>query len=331
MNVLYDSDVDVDLIRARRVAVLGYGVQGRAQALNLSDSGVDVVIGLREGSSSIERVHEDGLQYAPLAEAVGDAAVVLLLIPDEEQPSVYHEVIARMLEPGGLLVFAHGFNLHYRTIVPRGDLDVVMVAPMGIGQEVRETYNRGGGVPGLLAVQQDCTGNARQLALSLAAALGHGRAGIMETTIADETETDLFAEQAVLCGGITHLVTSAFETLVDAGYPEELAYFCCLHELKLMAGMMQRNGIAGTRESISTTAEYGDYTRGPRVINDTSKAAMRQILTEIKDGTFASELADEIASGQPQIEAGRKQAREHPIERVGQQLRRMMPWLARTS
>ncbi|HET7922659.1 MAG TPA: ketol-acid reductoisomerase [Gammaproteobacteria bacterium] len=323
-TLFYDADTDPGLIQGRRVAVLGFGAQGRAQAQNLRDSGVAVTVGLRAESASRPAAEAAALPVASPADAVAGADVVVMLVPDEVQPAVYAETVAPALKPGAALVFAHGFNIHYRRIVPRTDLDVVMVAPNGIGEQVREQYRAGHGVPGLIAVHQDASGGARALALSYAWAQGHGRAGIIESGFREETETDLFAEQAVLCGGLTHLIESGFETLTEAGYTPELAYFCCLHEVKLMADMIYQRGIAGMRESISATAEFGDYTRGPRVIGTETRAAMRALLDEIRRGEFAAELAHEIAAGKPVIRAGRATARAALIERVGAALRLRM-------
>ena len=324
MQLLYDTDTDPTLIRGRRVAVLGFGAQGRAQALNLRDSGVPVTVGLRATSSARAAAAEAGLAVAEPAAAVAQAEVVVVLIPDEAQPAVYAETVAPQLKNHGVLVFAHGFNIHYRRIVPRADLDVVMVAPNGIGEQLRAQYAAGRGVPGLVAVHQDASGQARALALAYAWAQGHGRAGIIESTFREETETDLFAEQAVLCGGLTHLIIAAFETLVAAGYAPEMAYFACLHEVKLMADMIYARGLAGMRESISSTAEFGDYTRGPRVIGGEARAAMQAMLKEIQDGEFAAELAREMQAGAPTLRAERARARAHLIERVGEALRTRM-------
>jgi len=324
MQLLYDADTDPKLIRGRRVAVLGFGAQGRAQAQNLKDSGVRVVVGLRPGSASRAAAAAAGLEVEEPAVAVASADLVVMLIPDEVQPEVYRDSVAPRLRQGGALVFAHGFNIHYRRILPRSDLDVLMVAPNGIGEQVRMQYQAGHGVPGLVAVHQDAGGSARALALSYAWAQGHGRAGIIESSFQDETETDLFAEQAVLAGGLTHLIGAAFDTLVEAGYPAEIAYFCCLHEIKLMADMIYARGIAGMRESISATAEFGDYTRGPRVIGPESRAAMRAMLAEIRSGAFAAELAREMESGKSVIKAGRVAARAALIEKIGATLREGM-------
>ena len=324
MRLLYDADTDPALIRRRRVAVLGFGAQGRAQARNLKDSGVNVTVGLRAGSGSRTAAEAGGLQVREPAEAVAGADLVVMLIPDEVQPEVYRQTVEPHLRKAGVLVFAHGFNIHYRRIVPRADLDVVMVAPNGIGEQVRLQYEAGRGVPGMVAVHRDTSGGARALALSYAWALGLGRAGIIESSFREETETDLFAEQAVLSGGLTHLIGAAFDTLVVAGYAPEIAYFCCLHEIKLMADMIYDRGIAGMRESISATAEFGDYTRGPRVVGAETRAAMHAMLEEIRNGSFAAELAREMESGKPVIKAGRVAARAALIEKIGETLRKGM-------
>lgn len=310
---------------------MGFGAQGRAHACNLADSGVDVVVGLRAGSPSRARCTEAGLRAVEPEAAATTADVIVMLVPDSEQPAMYREVLAGVMKAGAALVFAHGYNIHFRHIEPRPDLDVVMVAPLGIGDQVRRTYQSGGGVPALVAVSRDSSGQAGALALAYAKANGHGRAGIFETSFREETETDLFAEQAVLCGGLTHLITVAYETLVDAGYPEELAYFGCLHEVKLIADLIHSRGIAGMRRSISSTAEFGDYSRGPRVINEQSREEMRGMLEEIRDGTFDRELTAEAGSGFPTIRQGRSRSGAHSIEAVGERLRAMMPWLAEES
>lgn len=327
--MLYEKDGEIGLIRSRRVAVLGYGSQGRAQALNLRDSGVDVVVGLRGNSASRERARRDGVAVAAPAAAVAGADVVVLLVPDTVQARVYADSVAPELKPGGMLVFAHGYSLHFGGVRPREDLDVVLVAPLGVGDQVREVYRRGGGVPGMIAVHQDASGQARELALSYALADGHGRAGIIETTVAEETETDLFAEQAVLCGGLTNLIESAFNTLVGAGYDPKIAYFCCLHEVKLLADLIHSRGIAGMRESISPIAEYGDYSRGPRVIGEPSRQAMRELLAEIRDGRFAREIDRQAHDDMPALQEGRARSRHALIEEVGRELRAAMPWLRR--
>lgn len=326
MPILYNNDLDSKALAGRRVCVLGFGAQGRAQALNLRDSGVEVVVGLRENSSHRSAALDEGLDVATPAEAVATANVVVMLVPDTTQAGVYRD-----LEPsftaGTCLVFAHGYAIRFEKITPRDDIDVVMVAPMGIGEQVREVYRRGAGVPALLAIHQDASGNARQIGEAYAHANGHGHAGVIETTFAEETETDLFAEQAVLCGGLNHLVVAAFETLVDAGYQSEVAYFCCLHEVRYMAEMLQRRGIANTRESISVVAEYGDYTSGPAIIGNASRDAMRAALDDIQSGRFTRELDAEIASGGGKLKAGRQAARDHLLESVGARLRGRMDWL----
>jgi len=324
MRLFYDADTDPNLIRGRRVAVLGFGAQGRAQAVNLKDSAVAVSVGLRKTSASRPAALAAGLMVAEPAEAVAAADVVVMLVPDEAQPEVYRAVVEPRLPKGGALVFAHGYNIHYGRIRPRADIDVIMVAPNGIGEQVRAQYAAGHGVPGMIAVQQDASGGARALALSYAWAQGHGRAGIIESSFKEETETDLFAEQAVLCGGLTHLISAGFDTLVEAGYAPEIAYFCCLHEIKLIADMVYARGIAGMRESISTTAEFGDYTRGPRVIGPEARTAMRALLGEIQNGAFAKELEAEMQADKPVIKAGRAKARAALIERIGGELRSHM-------
>lgn len=329
-TVLYDTGINPSLIRARRVAILGFGAQGRAQALNLKDSGVNVIVGLRAGSVSRAPAEAAGLSVAEPAVAVSKADVVVLLVPDEKQPKLYTDIIVPGLRKQGALIFAHGFNIHFKRIVPRADLDVILVAPNGIGEQVRAQYLEDHGVPALVAVHQDASGRARELALSYAWAQGHGRAGIIESSFREETETDLFAEQTVLCGGLTHLIQAAFDTLVQAGYEPEVAYFACLHEVKLMADMIFQHGIAGMRESISTTAEFGDYTRGPRVIGEPTRRAMREILGEIQNGQFAGELEQELASGLSTIKVERVRARAQLIEKVGKTLRERMRVRART-
>jgi ketol-acid reductoisomerase len=321
-TVLYDTGINPSLIRARRVAVLGFGAQGRAQAMNLKDSGVNVSVGLRAGSASRAAAEAAGLRVVEPAAAVAKADIVVMLIPDENQARVYTETIVPGLRKNGALIFAHGFNIHYRRIIPRTDLDVMLVSPSGIGEQVRAEYEADRGVPALIAVHQDASGNARALALSYAWAQGHGRAGIIESSFREETETDLFAEQAVLCGGLTHLILAAFDTLVESGYAPEVAYFSCLYEVKLMADMIYRRGIASMRESISTTAEFGDYTRGPRVIGQATRAAMKEILTEIQNGQFAAELEREIGAGMPTVKIARVRARTQLIETVGKALRK---------
>jgi len=327
MKIYYDKDADLPLIRNKRVAILGYGSQGHAHANNLNESGVEVVVGLRPGSASAEKVANAGLKAQSLEEAVQGADVVMVLAPDEHQADLYSQVIEPNIKSGAALAFAHGFNIHYRQIEPRSDLDVIMVAPKGPGHLVRSTYTQGGGVPSLIAVDQDHTGQAKELALAYACANGGGRAGVIETSFQEETETDLFGEQVVLCGGTTALIEAAFETLVEAGYEPEMAYFECLHELKLIVDLLYEGGIANMRYSVSNTAEYGDLTRGKRVINEHSREAMRELLREIQNGRFAQEYILENKAGNPVLKSGRRLSADHTIEQVGAKLRDMMPWL----
>lgn len=326
-KVYYEADADRSHIQNRKVAILGYGSQGHAHALNLKDSGIDVVVGLREGSSSKAKAEEQGLSVKTIAEASAEANLIMILLPDTEQASVYEEHIAPNLNAGDAIFFSHGFNVRFKQIVAPEDVDVAMVAPKGPGHLVRRTYEEGGGVPCLIAVEQNPTGSARELALAYADAIGGARAGVIETTFTEETETDLFGEQVVLCGGTTALVQAGFETLVDAGYQPEVAYFECLHELKLIVDLMYEQGIGGMRYSISDTAEYGDLTRGPRIVNDSVKAEMKQILTEIQDGTFADEWIKESRDGRANFHALEEAGAQHPIEKVGERLRSMMPWI----
>lgn len=328
MNIYYDKDADISLIQSKKVSIIGYGSQGHAHANNLKDSGVDVCVGLREGSASAAKAKKAGLTVKSIEDAVAWADVVMILAPDEHQAALYRNQIEPHIREGAAMAFAHGFNIHFRQIEPRADLDVFMVAPKGPGHLVRSTYTQGGGVPSLIAVQQDSSGQAKELALSYASANGGGRAGIIETTFREETETDLFGEQTVLCGGITALIQAGFETLVEAGYAPEMAYFECLHETKLIVDLIYEGGIANMRYSISNTAEYGDFTRGPRVINEASRQAMKEILAEIQDGRFAREFILENQSGTAVMKAQRRLSREHPIEQVGERLRSMMPWIA---
>jgi ketol-acid reductoisomerase len=327
MNVYYDKDADLSIIQGMKVTIVGYGSQGHAHANNLKDSGVEVTVGLREGSRSAAKAEAAGLRVLPVERAVANADLTMILAPDEHQARLYREQIEPNLKHGGVLGFAHGFNIHYGQIEPRPDMDVIMIAPKGPGHLVRSTYTQGGGVPSLIAVHQDASERARDIALSYAAANGGARAGVIETTFREETETDLFGEQAVLCGGATALVQTGFETLVEAGYAPEMAYFECLHELKLIVDLMYEGGIANMRYSISNTAEYGDLTRGPRVVNDATRAEMQRILKEIQTGEFAREFILENQSGAPSLKARRRLAREHPIEQVGEKLRGMMPWI----
>ncbi len=327
MKIYYDKDADLSLIQGMKVAIIGYGSQGHAHANNLKDSGVQVVVGLRPASASAAKAEKAGLTVKSVADAVEGADLVMILVPDEHQARLYRETIAPGLKEGAVLAFAHGFNIHYGQIEPREDLDVIMVAPKGPGHLVRSTYTQGGGVPTLIAVHQDASGRARDIALSYASANGGGRAGVIETTFREETETDLFGEQAVLCGGATALVQAGFETLVEAGYAPEMAYFECLHELKLIVDLMYEGGIANMRYSISNTAEYGDLTRGPRIITEETKREMKRILAEIQNGEFAREYILENQAGAPTLKAKRRLGREHPIEAVGERLRDMMPWI----
>jgi ketol-acid reductoisomerase len=327
-NVYYESDADGSMIRGRKVAIIGYGSQGHAHALNLKDSGVDVAVGLREGSSSVEKAKTQGLRVMSIGDAAEWADVVMILAPDTEQKRIYDEHIAPHMTPGKALAFAHGFNVRFGRIPPPAGVDVIMIAPKGPGHLVRRTYTEGGGVPSLIAVEQDATGKAKQLALSYADAIGGTRAGVIETTFPEETETDLFGEQVVLCGGLTRLVQAGFETLTEAGYAPEMAYFECLHEVKLIVDLMYEEGIAGMRYSISDTAEYGDLTRGPRIITDDTKAEMRRILDEIVSGKFAEEWIAESESGRPNYKRLQAEGKAHPIEEVGARLRAMMPWIS---
>ncbi len=327
MKIYYDKDADLSLIQAKKVAIIGYGSQGHAHANNLNDSGVDVCVGLRPGSSSAAKAETAGLTVKSVEDAVAWGDVIMILAPDEHQAALYRDQVAPNLIQGATLAFAHGFNIHFEQIEPRADLDVIMIAPKGPGHLVRSTYTQGGGVPSLIAVHQDASGKAKDLALSYASANGGGRAGIIETNFREETETDLFGEQAVLCGGITALIQAGFETLVEAGYAPEMAYFECLHETKLIVDLIYEGGIANMRYSISNTAEYGDFTRGPRIITEDTKKVMKQILKEIQTGEFAKEFILENQSGAPSMKAMRRLSREHQIEIVGEKLRSMMPWI----
>jgi ketol-acid reductoisomerase len=327
INVYYDKDADLSLIQGKQVAIIGYGSQGHAHANNLKDSGVSVTIGLRPGSASAAKATNAGLEVKAIEEAVVGADVVMVLAPDEHQARLYREQIAPNIRESAALAFAHGFNIHFGQIEPREDLDVIMVAPKGPGHLVRSTYVQGGGVPSLIAVYQDATGHARELALAYASANGGGRAGIIETSFREECETDLFGEQVVLCGGLTSLIKAGFETLVEAGYAPEMAYFECLHEVKLIVDLIYEGGIANMRYSISNTAEYGDMTRGPRIVNEATKAEMRRILGEIQSGEFAREFILENQAGAAKMKALRRLGEEHQIEAVGERLREMMPWI----
>lgn len=327
MNIYYDKDADLSLIQGRQVAIIGYGSQGHAHANNLRDSGVGVTVGLRESSASIAKAEAAGLAVKPIAAAVEGADLVMLLAPDEHQAGLYEREIAPHIKNGAALAFAHGFNIHFEQILPPAELDVIMVAPKGPGHLVRATYSGGGGVPALIAIYQDASGQAREIALAYAAAIGAGRAGVIETSFKEETETDLFGEQVVLCGGLTALIEAGYETLVEAGYAPEMAYFECLHETKLIVDLLYEGGIANMRYSISNTAEYGDLTRGPRVITDAARREMKKILAEIQNGEFAREFIQENQSGAAVLKARRRKSREHNIEIVGQKLRAMMPWI----
>ena len=327
-KVYYDKDANWSVLKDKKVAIIGYGSQGHAHALNLKESGVDVVVGLYKGSKSAARAEAAGLTVKTVAEAVADADVTMVLIPDEKQADVYKAEIGPNLKAGSALAFAHGFNIHFQQIVPPADVDVFMVAPKGPGHLVRRTFVEGGGVPDVFAVQQDASGQCFDLALAYARGIGGTRAGVIQTTFQEETETDLFGEQAVLCGGICQLITNGFETLVEAGYQPEIAYFETFHEMKLIVDLMYEGGMAKMRRSISDTAEYGDYTSGPRVVTQESKQAMKEVLHDIQDGSFAKDwLLENRAAGRAHFLAMRRQHAEHPIEKVGARLRDKMPWL----
>ena len=328
MRVYYDRDADVNLIKAKNILVVGYGSQGHAHALNLKDSGAkDVRVALRPGSATVKKAEAAGLKVMSPAEGAKWADLVMVLTPDELQAKLYVEDLAPNMKQGAALAFAHGLNIHFRLIEPRADLDVLMIAPKGPGHTVRGEYLKGGGVPCLVAVAQNASGNALELGLSYASAIGGGRSGIIETTFREECETDLFGEQVVLCGGLTALIQAGFETLVEAGYAPEMAYFECLHEVKLIVDLIYEGGIANMRYSISNTAEYGDFTRGPRIVTEQTKAEMRKILNEIQTGQFAREFILENQAGAPVLKAKRRISREHPVEQVGDKLRDMMPWI----
>lgn len=328
MNIYYDKDANLELLREKQIAVIGYGSQGFAQANNLNDSGCKVIVGLRPHSPSWQKAENAGLKVLPIAQAAAEADIVMMLVPDELAPEVYAREIAESITPGKYLAFSHGFSIHYKFIEPPADANVFMVAPKGPGHLVRHEYKRGAGVPCLLAVNQDPTGDARLIGLSYASAIGGGRAGIIETTFREETETDLFGEQAVLCGGLTSLIKAGFETLTEAGYSPEMAYFECLHEMKLIVDLLYEGGISEMRYSISNTAQFGDMTRGPIVVNDETKRRMQNLLAEIQSGAFANDWMKEARDGRPLFKQLDDEAREHPIERVGARLREMMPWLS---
>lgn len=328
MKVFYDKDGDLTLVQQRRVAIIGYGSQGHAHALNLRDSGVEVVVGLRPNSASRQKAAIARLAVADIPSAVQQADIVMMLLPDEDIARVYEQEVAPHIRPGATLGFAHGFNIHYGQIQPRDDLDVIMVAPKAPGHTVRSTYVEGGGVPHLIAIHADRSGQARDLALSYAIANGGGRSGVIETDFREETETDLFGEQAVLCGGMVDLVKCGFETLVEAGYAEEMAYFECLHELKLIVDLLYEGGIANLNYSISNNAEFGEYQAGPRIVTEDTRQAMKALLRDIQDGTYAKNFILESRAGQPSLNAHRRLNQRHRLEIVGEQLRAMMPWIS---
>ena len=326
-RMYYDTDANLDLLAQKTIAIIVYGSQGHAHALNLKDSGMNVIVGLYAGSKSAEKAKNAGIAVHSVADAAKSADFIMILLPDEAQKTIYKEEIEPHLTAGKVIAFAHGFNIHYGQVVPPEDVDVVMVAPKGPGHLVRRTYEQGQGVPALFAVYQDASGQARDRAMAYAKGIGGTRAGVLETTFREETETDLFGEQAVLCGGLSALIKAGFETLVAAGYQPELAYFECLHEVKLIVDLVVEGGLAKMRDSISNTAEYGDYTRGPRIVTDQTKAEMRKILQEIQSGQFARDFVLENQAGKPGFTAMRRQEAEHPIENVGQDLRAMFSWM----
>ncbi|MDX2240061.1 MAG: ketol-acid reductoisomerase [Leptolyngbyaceae cyanobacterium bins.302] len=326
-RMYYDADANLDLLNGKTIAIIGYGSQGHAHALNLKDSGVNVIVGLYPGSKSVAKAEAAGLTVKSVADAAAAADFIMILLPDETQKTVYRDEIEPNLKPGKVLAFAHGFNIHFAQVVPPADVDVVMIAPKGPGHLVRRTYEQGEGVPCLFAVYQNASGQARDRAMAYAKGIGGTRAGILETTFREETETDLFGEQVVLCGGLSALIKAGFETLVDAGYQPELAYFECLHEVKLIVDLVVEGGLAKMRDSISNTAEYGDYTRGSRIVTDSTKVEMKKILSEIQTGQFAREFVLENMSGKAGFTAMRRREAEHPIEEVGKDLRAMFSWL----
>jgi ketol-acid reductoisomerase len=327
MDVYYDKDADLEVLKTKKIAIIGYGSQGHAQANNLKDSGCDVVVGLRPGSPSRDKAEAAGLEVINTADAAMVADVVMMLVPDELAPGIYADEIASNLRPGNYLAFAHGFSIHFQKVIPPEDVNVFMVAPKAPGHLERHEFTQGRGVPCLIAVHQDPSGDTRNVALAYASAIGGGRAGILETTFKEETETDLFGEQAVLCGGLTSLIQAGFETLVEAGYAPEMAYFECQHELKLIVDLIYEGGIGNMRYSVSNTAEYGDLTRGPRVINRSTRREMRQILKDIQSGKFADEWLAECEAGKPKFKQLESAGTVHEIEMVGERLRQMMPWL----
>lgn len=331
MQVYYDKDCDLSIIQGMKVAIIGYGSQGNAHANNLNDSGVDVTVGLRAGSSSVAKAEAMGLKVGAVADTVAAADLVMLLTPDEFQSQLYRDEIEPNLRVGATLAFAHGFAIHYNQVVPRADLDVIMIAPKAPGHTVRSEFVRGGGIPDLVAIHQNASGDAKQVALSYASGVGGGRTGIIETTFKDETETDLFGEQAVLCGGAVELVKAGFDTLTEAGYAPEMAYFECLHELKLIVDLMYEGGIANMNYSISNNAEYGEYVTGPEIINEESRAAMRNALKRIQNGEYAKMFISEGAANYPSMTAYRRNNAAHPIEKVGADLRAMMPWITQNA
>lgn len=330
MKVFYDADCDLGLIKDKKVAIVGYGSQGHAHAQNLRDSGVaDVAIALRAGSATAKKAEDAGFKVLANADAAAWADILMVLAPDEHQAAIYAEDLHANMKPGAALAFAHGLNVHFGLIEPRADIDVIMIAPKGPGHTVRSEYQKGGGVPCLIAIAQDASGNAHDIALAYASGVGGGRSGIIETNFREECETDLFGEQAVLCGGITHLIQAGFETLTEAGYAPEMAYFECLHETKLIVDLLYEGGIANMRYSISNTAEYGDITTGPRIITDETKAEMKRVLADIQSGRFVKNFVLDNRAGQPELKAARKAAAAHPIEETGAKLRAMMPWIAK--
>jgi ketol-acid reductoisomerase len=327
MKIYYDKDADLSLIKGKKVAIVGYGSQGHAHSLNLKDSGVKVTVALRKGGASWNKAVNAGLEVKEVADAVKDADIVMILLPDENHPEVYQQSIAANMKRGAALAFAHGFNIHYGQIQPREDLDVIMIAPKAPGHTVRSTYTQGGGVPSLIAVHKNASGAARDIALSYACAIGSGKAGVIETNFREETETDLFGEQTVLCGGTVELIKASYETLVDAGYAPEMAYFECLHELKLIVDLIYEGGIANMNYSISNNAEYGEYVTGPEIITDETRKAMKKALERIQTGEYAKSFILENRAGAPTLQARRRLMAEHSIEQVGEKLRAMMPWI----